>query len=75
MRKKYKKKIQIKINKKFKENMSEIPEKKANEPKGEDFAWTKENDISLKRKYISFPLDNWKKLSRSSKHSFSRRYF
>ena len=42
--------------------MSEIPEKKANEPKGEDFAWTKENDISLKRKYISFPLDNWKNI-------------
>ena len=42
--------------------MSEINQKKTNEPKDEDFTWIEDSDISLKRKYVSFPLDTWKNI-------------
>ena len=62
--KKDKKNIKIIINKKYKENMSEEPETKAkkNNQKDEEFKWINDKDISIKQKYVSFPLDDWKQI-------------
>ena len=63
-----KKKIKIKINKNYKENMETDTEKTENnskttastEPKEEDFSWAKESNSDLIKEYIKYPFDEWK---------------
>ena len=62
MKEKLKKRIKIKINKIYIENMSKDEHGNSNEPKEEDFSWTKENNLDLKKKYLNLPLDIWKEL-------------
>ena len=42
--------------------MSKDEHGNSNEPKEEDFSWTKENNLDLKKKYLNLPLDIWKEL-------------
>ena len=49
MKEKLKKRIKIKINKIYKENMSQDEQGYSSEPKEEDFSWTKENNLELKK--------------------------
>ena len=62
MKERLKKRIKIKINKIYKEIISQDEQGNSNEPKEEDFSWTKENNLDLKKKYINLPLDNWEEL-------------
>ena len=69
MKEKLKKRIKIKINKIYKENMSQDEQGYSSEPKEEDFSWTKENNLELKKKYINLPFDKWIELINKHKKS------
>ena len=62
MKEKIKKRIKIKVNKIYKENMSQNEKGNSSEPKEEDFDWIKENNLDIKKKYLNFPLEKWRGL-------------
>ena len=70
MKKRIKKKIYIKINKKYKESMSDVVSDKKNKKvqhlsdgsNFENYDWVEGCDELLKTKYLSLPLRKWKNL-------------